>query len=110
MVKSGIQPYPLDAIIVLHLDEGRDFFLTVAGQYIPSVFGQALASLPSAAFPPDVPEPVGTLVDHLFDKGLQHVPALLQPPVHARCTAVGGAQLCSIQLALESAWFQPFKP
>jgi len=63
-------PHPPDAIIVLHLVEGRDFFLTVAGRYVASVFGQPLRALPAAAFPPDVPEPVGTLVDYLFDQGL----------------------------------------
>ena len=98
---AELPDHPLDAIIVLHLEEGRDFFLTVAGQYVPSVFGQPLASLPSAAFPPDVPEPVGTMVDYLFDKGLQHVPGLLQPPTHAGCTLRG---LAAVRGALDLGW------
>lgn len=95
---ADLSSHPLDAIIVLHLDKGRDFFLTIAGEYIPSVFGQPLGSLPSAAFPPNVPEPIGTLVDYLFDKGLS-VPGLLQPP--ARCTAVG---LGAVRAALDRGW------
>lgn len=97
---AEIPSHPLDAIIVLHLDQGRDFFLTVTGTYIPSVFGQPLASLPPAAFPPDVPEPVGTLVDYLFDRGLS-VPGLLQPPVHGRCSISG---LGAVRAALDVGW------
>jgi hypothetical protein len=37
---AEVPDHPLDAIIVLHLDEGRDFFLTVAGRYVASVFGR----------------------------------------------------------------------
>ena len=64
--------HPLDAIVVLHLEGGRDFFLTVSGTLAPSVFGVPLGALSRASFPPDVPEPVGAIVDHLFSVGVTH--------------------------------------
>ena len=57
---------PVDAILVLHLSQGRDFFLTVSGSLSPSVFGKALWQLQSVSFPPNVPSPVAALVDYLF--------------------------------------------
>ena len=71
---------PIDGILVLHLENGRDFFLTVAGTYRHSVFGKTLESLRSAAFPPDVPEPIRALADSLFDS---RSPSALRPPARA---------------------------
>jgi phosphatidylinositol-bisphosphatase len=68
---GGAMGIPVDAILVLHLDRGRDFFLTVAGRVAPTVFGKPLHLLPLAAFPPDVPRPVCALVDYLFEFGLE---------------------------------------
>ena len=65
---------------MLHLENGRDFFLTVAGTYRHSVFGKTLESLRSAAFPPDVPEPIRALADSLFDS---RSPSALRPPARA---------------------------
>ena len=71
---------PIDGILVLHLENGRDFFLTVAGTYRHSVFGKTLESLRSAAFPPGVPEPIRALADSLFDS---RSPSALRPPARA---------------------------
>jgi hypothetical protein len=71
---------PIDGILVLHLENGRDFFLTVAGTYRHSVFGKTLESLRSAAFPPDVPEPIRALADSLFDSRSS---SALRPPARA---------------------------
>lgn len=35
----------LDDILVLHLEGGKDFFLSVSGKYIPSCFGSSLDTL-----------------------------------------------------------------
>ena len=91
-------PRPVDAILVLHLEGGRDFFLTVGGTLAPTVFGRALGSLPSASFPPGVPAPVATLVDALFERGVR-VPGVFRPP--ARGTLAG---LAAIRAALDDAW------
>ena len=49
---GSMQPrIPVDAILVLHLDRGRDFFLTVAGTVRASVFGKPLWRLPTASVP-----------------------------------------------------------
>ena len=88
----------MDAILVLHLEGGRDFFLTVGGTLAPTVFGRALGSLPSASFPPGVPAPVATLVDALFERGVR-VPGVFRPP--ARGTLAG---LAAIRAALDDAW------
>ena len=71
---------PIDGILVLHLENGRDFFLTVAGTYRHSVFGKPLESLRSAAFPPDVPEPIRALADSLL---YSRSPSALRPPARA---------------------------
>ena len=72
----------LDGILVLHLENGRDFFLTVNALYAPSTFGKPLRALRKASFPPDVPEPIRAMVDRLFDHGASH-PGLLRPPARA---------------------------
>ncbi|CAL8356126.1 unnamed protein product [Merluccius merluccius] len=35
----------IDDILVLHLDRGKDFFITISGNYLPSCFGTSLDSL-----------------------------------------------------------------
>ena len=35
----------LEDILVLHLEKGKDFFITVAGNYLPSCFGSSLETL-----------------------------------------------------------------
>ena len=35
----------LEDILVLHLEKGKDFFITVSGNYLPSCFGSSLETL-----------------------------------------------------------------
>ena len=73
------QPKAVDAILVIRLENGRDFFVSVQGQYTPCVFGQSLETLPTAMFPPNVPQVVGMLVDRLFES-TSAAPGLFRVP------------------------------
>ena len=66
LVTENSPEIPVDAILVLHLQKGRDFFLTVSGGLRRTVFGEPLWRVPTASFPPNVPQPVAQLVDYLF--------------------------------------------
>lgn len=35
----------IEDILVLHLDRGKDYFITVSGNYLPSCFGTSLETL-----------------------------------------------------------------
>lgn len=35
----------IEDILVLHLDRGKDYFLTIGGNYLPSCFGTSLDTL-----------------------------------------------------------------
>lgn len=35
----------IEDILVLHLDRGKDYFITIAGNYLPSCFGTSLETL-----------------------------------------------------------------
>ncbi len=35
----------MEDILVLHLEKGKDFFITVSGNYLPSCFGSSLDTL-----------------------------------------------------------------
>lgn len=35
----------IEDILVLHLDRGKDYFLTISGNYLPSCFGTSLEAL-----------------------------------------------------------------
>ena len=35
----------LEDILVLHLEKGKDFFITIGGKYLPSCFGSSLETL-----------------------------------------------------------------
>lgn len=35
----------IEDILVLHLDRGKDYFLTISGSYLPSCFGTSLEAL-----------------------------------------------------------------
>ena len=37
--------YLLEDILVLHLEKGKDLFITVSGNYLPSCFGSSLETL-----------------------------------------------------------------
>ena len=83
---------PVDAILVLHLDGGRDFFLTVAGTLRGSVFGKPLWHLPTASFPPNVPAPVGALVDYLFAVPNTETPNLFRTPTRGTLGGLAAAR------------------
>ena len=83
---------PVDAILVLHLDGGRDFFLTVAGTLRGSVFGKPLWHLPTASFPPNVPAPVGALVDYLFAVPKNETPNLFRTPTRGTLGGLAAAR------------------
>jgi len=84
------QPKAADAILVIRLENGRDFFVSVQGQYTPCVFGQSLETLPTAMFPPNVPQVVGMLVDHLFES-TSAAPGLFRVPFDNVATKGGMA-------------------
>uniref|UniRef100_A0A8C1XIZ7 phosphoinositide 5-phosphatase n=1 Tax=Cyprinus carpio TaxID=7962 RepID=A0A8C1XIZ7_CYPCA len=43
LLNSGVDK--IEDILVLHLDRGKDYFITVAGNYLPSCFGTSLETL-----------------------------------------------------------------
>lgn len=52
----------IEDILVLHLEGGKDFFVSVSGNYIPSVFGSSIEAL-VRMYGPIREVPVATLVD-----------------------------------------------
>lgn len=58
----------LEDILVLHLEGGKDFFVSVSGNYLPSVFGSSIEAL-VRMYGPIREVPVATLVD------LEHINA-----------------------------------
>lgn len=93
----------LEDILVLHLEKGKDYFLTVNGTYVPSCFGQSLDTLVglthpirgvpvaqlvdlgpdinNSSFPPTVqlpvPKELWRLIDHITKHGLDEVSDIL---------------------------------
>lgn len=41
----------LEDILVLHLEGGKDFFITISGDFLPTSFGQSLDALVKLAYP-----------------------------------------------------------
>ncbi|XP_075752720.1 inositol polyphosphate 5-phosphatase OCRL isoform X1 [Pelodiscus sinensis] len=67
----------IEEILVLHLDRGKDYFLTVSGSYLPSCFGTSLEALCRMRRP--IREvPVTKLVDLGEDSFLEKEKSLLQ--------------------------------
>lgn len=52
----------LEDILILHLEGGKDVFLTVSGTFLPTSFGQSLEALVKLAHPVRS-VPVGQLID-----------------------------------------------
>ncbi|XP_053129728.1 inositol polyphosphate 5-phosphatase OCRL isoform X1 [Hemicordylus capensis] len=97
----------IEDILVLHLDRGKDYFLTISGSYLPSCFGTSLEALcrmkrpirevpvlidleksllevlpqeeDSGERPLQIPKEIWLLVDHLF-KNACHQEDLFQTP------------------------------
>uniref|UniRef100_A0A668A152 phosphoinositide 5-phosphatase n=1 Tax=Myripristis murdjan TaxID=586833 RepID=A0A668A152_9TELE len=76
----------IEDILVLHLDRGKDYFITISGNYLPSCFGTSLETLcrmkkpireiPITKLidldkPLKIPKEVWILVNHLFTKACQ---------------------------------------
>ncbi|XP_013775252.1 inositol polyphosphate 5-phosphatase OCRL-1-like isoform X1 [Limulus polyphemus] len=97
----------LDDILVLHLEGGKDLFITVQGAYIPSCFGSSLDALVRMPFPIrevptaklidlethpkeikakeppfEIPKELWLLIDHLFKYGLTKEDLFQQPGLH----------------------------
>uniref|UniRef100_A0A8C8RJJ6 phosphoinositide 5-phosphatase n=1 Tax=Pelusios castaneus TaxID=367368 RepID=A0A8C8RJJ6_9SAUR len=90
LLNSGV--HRIEDILVLHLDRGKDYFLTISGSYLPSCFGTSLEDLcrmrrpirevpvtklvdlidssedseDASERPLQVPKEIWLLVDHLF--------------------------------------------
>ncbi|KAI1286655.1 Inositol polyphosphate 5-phosphatase OCRL [Halotydeus destructor] len=98
----------LTDILVLHLDQGRDLFITVIGNYLPSCFGASIESLirlkapvretdPKVfaelqkpiitleGFEPcwDIPKEVWVIIDHLYKYGMIQNELFQQPGLHS---------------------------
>ncbi|XP_051573983.1 type II inositol 1,4,5-trisphosphate 5-phosphatase isoform X2 [Myxocyprinus asiaticus] len=91
-LNSGQQQ--LEDILVLHLERGKDYFISITGSYLPSCFGSSLSTLcllrepiqdmppdtiremimksnnqmsdPEADKPQEIPKEIWMMVDHLF--------------------------------------------
>lgn len=107
-------------ILVLHLEGGKDIFITVAGNYIPSCFGSSLEALvhmpgpirdvpvaklieleiknPKEVKKPlfEIPKEIWILVDHLFKYGLTQEDLFQQPGL--------GAEIQRIRDRLDVGW------
>jgi len=95
----------LEDILVLHLEKGKDFFVSISATYVPSVFGSPLSSLvkmygpivqiPSNILvklnqgepvecsgvgpePLDIPKELWLLVDHLYQHGMREENILIE--------------------------------
>uniref|UniRef100_A0A8C8CTD0 phosphoinositide 5-phosphatase n=1 Tax=Oncorhynchus tshawytscha TaxID=74940 RepID=A0A8C8CTD0_ONCTS len=72
----------IEDILVLHLDRGKDYFLSVLGNYLPSCFGSSIQTLCQLrdpiqempletirdvfTIPLDIPKEIWQMVDHLY--------------------------------------------
>ncbi|NXS63190.1 OCRL phosphatase, partial [Brachypteracias leptosomus] len=67
----------IEDILVLHLDRGKDYFLTISGTYLPSCFGTSLEALCRMRRP--IREvPVTKLIDLVSSSVLEQEKSLLQ--------------------------------
>lgn len=95
-------------ILILHLDQGRDLFIEVKGNYKPSCFGSSIEALIRLDCPVDsvpierfhslhqskdlsnepvcwnIPKEIWLLVDHIFKYGLMQEDLFQQPGLHAQ--------------------------
>uniref|UniRef100_A0A8C7TE16 phosphoinositide 5-phosphatase n=1 Tax=Oncorhynchus mykiss TaxID=8022 RepID=A0A8C7TE16_ONCMY len=62
----------IEDILVLHLDRGKDYFITISGNYLPSCFGTSLETLCHIKKP--IREvPITKLIDLVSGTRIQHV-------------------------------------
>jgi len=70
----------LEDILVLHLEKGKDFFITVSGNYLPSCFGSSLDTLVNLhTYIREVP------VDRLLDLVREEKIEMISPPKLGSC-------------------------
>jgi len=81
LLKFNMLKEKLDDILILHLDGGVDFFITITGNYLPSCFGHLLSmlvrlhrpireSISMASEPLSIPKELWRIVDYLYRKGM----------------------------------------
>eukprot|EP00128_Syssomonas_multiformis_P012082 Colp12_sorted_trinity150504_noHs@19516 len=85
----GSEQEKLEDILVLHLENGKDYFISISGNYLPSCFGTSLKTLvkvgPIRGRKPDdttkshIPEELWRMVDFLFSRGLDEPGLFLNP-------------------------------
>lgn len=103
----------IDDILVLHLENGKDIFITVSGSFEPTSFGMSLDSLVLMHAPVrdvpvaqlidlelsttkethspeafDIPKEIWFLVDHLFRNSLEEAHIFEQPGLHSELIAI----------------------
>uniref|UniRef100_A0AAQ6AGC6 phosphoinositide 5-phosphatase n=1 Tax=Amphiprion ocellaris TaxID=80972 RepID=A0AAQ6AGC6_AMPOC len=91
-LNSGVQQ--IEDILVLHLERGKDYFISVTGNYLPSCYGTSLHSLcqlrepiqdmpqetlPNTEKPLDIPKELWMMVDHLFRNAIKQEDIFQQP-------------------------------
>uniref|UniRef100_A0A8C1YFS3 phosphoinositide 5-phosphatase n=1 Tax=Cyprinus carpio TaxID=7962 RepID=A0A8C1YFS3_CYPCA len=101
-LNSGQQQ--LEDILVLHLDRGKDYFIFVTGNYLPSCFGSSLSTLcllkepiqdmpletirelstsqgsnPETDKPQEIPKEIWMMVDHLYRNAKKQEELFQQP-------------------------------
>uniref|UniRef100_A0A671P570 phosphoinositide 5-phosphatase n=1 Tax=Sinocyclocheilus anshuiensis TaxID=1608454 RepID=A0A671P570_9TELE len=94
-LNSGQQQ--LEDILVLHLDRGKDYFISVTGNYLPSCFGSSLSTLcllrepiqgmpletirdvQKTDKPQEIPKEIWMMVDHLFRNAKKQEELFQQP-------------------------------
>uniref|UniRef100_A0A672GJM4 phosphoinositide 5-phosphatase n=1 Tax=Salarias fasciatus TaxID=181472 RepID=A0A672GJM4_SALFA len=88
----------IEDILVLHLERGKDYFISVTGNYLPSCFGTSIQSLcqlrepirdmpqsvllelvETAEKPLDIPKELWMMVDHLFRNAVKQEDIFQQP-------------------------------
>ncbi|XP_062421362.1 type II inositol 1,4,5-trisphosphate 5-phosphatase isoform X1 [Pungitius pungitius] len=97
---------PMEDILVLHLERGKDYFISVTGNYLPSCYGSSIRSLcqlrepiqdmpqkvlrqmeensqkddeTTTEKPLDIPKELWMMVDHLFRNALNQEDIFQQP-------------------------------
>uniref|UniRef100_A0A8D0A9W9 phosphoinositide 5-phosphatase n=1 Tax=Sander lucioperca TaxID=283035 RepID=A0A8D0A9W9_SANLU len=84
----------IEDILVLHLERGKDYFISVIGNYLPSCYGSSIHSLCQLREPiqdmsqetlrevvsaPNIPKELWMMVDHLFRNALKQEDIFQQP-------------------------------
>lgn len=109
-LNSGQQQ--IEDILVLHLERGKDYFISVTGNYLPSCYGTSINSLcqirepiqdmpqevlskmlnmsevEDAEKPLDIPKELWMMVDHLFRSGIKQEDIFQQPGLRSEFAGI----------------------